>query len=101
MILILFRSRLAPEADDEYATILADMNRLAQGAPGFVDVKSFKAEDGERLTVVRWHNEETLTAWRENVQHLAAQRMGREKWYANYELEVATITRSSRFERQV
>jgi len=36
------------------------MMQLVEQNPGFVDVKSYKAEDGERLTVVRFKDEETL-----------------------------------------
>jgi heme-degrading monooxygenase HmoA len=39
----------------------------------------FTAEDGERLTVVWWQDEETLKQWRNHVWHLVAQRVGRAK----------------------
>jgi heme-degrading monooxygenase HmoA len=38
-----------------------------------------KADDGERLTVVWWEDEETLKAWREQVRHRVAQQTGREE----------------------
>jgi heme-degrading monooxygenase HmoA len=68
--------------------------------PGFVDVKSFKADDGERLTVVWWENEETLRAWREHARHRIAQRTGRERWYEYYKMDVAEVIRTSQFERK-
>jgi heme-degrading monooxygenase HmoA len=67
--------------------------------PGFVDVKSFAAEDGERLTVVWWQNEETMRAWREHPRHREAQRLGRERWYRYFRLEVAELSRTQAFER--
>ncbi|MEO8026636.1 MAG: antibiotic biosynthesis monooxygenase [Bryobacteraceae bacterium] len=100
MIIVLFRSRLTPETGDDYAEMSAEMDRLARSSPGFVDVKSYKAEDGERLTLVWWQDEETLQIWRQNVRHLVAQKTGREKWYEYYKSEVATIIRTSNFERQ-
>jgi heme-degrading monooxygenase HmoA len=99
MIVVLFRSKLVdpPVGYDEMA---AEMAALAPTMPGFVDVKSFKADDGERLTVVWWENEETLRGWREQAQHRVAQRMGRERWYEYYKLEVAEVIRTSQFERR-
>lgn len=99
MIIVLFRSRLTPEASNGYAEMAEQMSKLAQASPGFIAEKGFTAEDGERLTVVWWQDEETLKQWRNDLQHLVAQRVGREKWYEYYKLEVATVTRSNNFER--
>src|SRR5581483_6496549 len=99
MMVILFRSKLV-DAPDGYTEMAEEMNALARTMPGFIDVKSFKAEDGERLTVVWWKNEETLRAWRENVRHRLAQRLGRERWYQYYKLEVAEVVRTAAYERR-
>ena len=67
--------------------------------PGFIDVKSFKADDGERLTVVWWENEETLKAWREQARHRVAQRTGRERWTGPTSSRWAEWCRTNAFER--
>jgi heme-degrading monooxygenase HmoA len=97
MIIVLFRSRLRPEAGEDYHVMADEMESLARTMPGFVDVKFFTAADGERLTVVWWQDEETMRGWRENVRHRIAQRAGREKWYEYYRIEVATVVRSAAF----
>jgi len=100
MLVILFRSRLtASAAADGYPEMADEMEDLARQMPGFVDVKAYKADDGERLTVVWWQDEETLKGWREQVRHRLAQRLGREKWYEYYKLEVAQVVRQNVFER--
>ena len=98
MMVVLFRSKLVDTPDD-YDAMAAEMEDLARTMPGFVDVKAFKSEDGERLTVVWWEDEETLKAWRENVRHRVAQRRGREQWYQYYKLEVAEVVRQNSFEK--
>ena len=98
MIVVLFRSKLVAEPDG-YDTMAAEMDALARTMPGFIDVKSFKAEDGERLTVVWWENEETLKIWREAERHRVAQRTGRERWYEYYKMDVAEVVRSKHFAR--
>ena len=100
MIVVLFRSKLVPTASsDGYDEMAQEMDDLACTMPGFIDVKSFKAEDGERLTVVWWQDEETLRAWREQARHRVAQRTGRERWYEYYKLDVAEVIRTNNFDR--
>lgn len=99
MVLILFRSRLTPEAGDDYHVMADEMLTTARDMPGFVDFKMFRADDGERLSVIRWENQETLKAWREHSRHKIAQAAGRDRWYQNYEIEIAEIVRHSHFER--
>ena len=101
MIVVLFRSKLVPTAStDGYDEMAMEMDVLARTMPGFVDVKSFKAEDGERLTVVWWQDEETLRAWREQARHRVAQRTGRERWYEYYKMDVAEVIRTNNFDRK-
>jgi heme-degrading monooxygenase HmoA len=100
VVVILFRSKLTPTAAaDGYSEMADEMETLARQMPGFVDVKAFKADDGERLTIVWWQDEETLKGWREQVRHRMAQRLGREKWYEYYKIEVAHVVRQNAFER--
>ncbi len=98
MVLVLFRSRLTAQAGDDYDQMAAEMLETARGMPGFIDFKSFLAEDGERLAVIWWQDRETLKAWREHPRHRIAQKSGREKWYAYYKIEVAEVMRSRAFE---
>jgi heme-degrading monooxygenase HmoA len=98
VIVVLFRSKLV-DAPVGYEEMAQEMANLATTMPGFVDVKAFKADDGERLTVVWWENEETLKGWREHVRHRLAQRLGRERWYEYYKIEVAEVLRKNAFER--
>lgn len=98
MILVLFRSKLVDEPEG-YSEMADEMESLARTMPGFIDVKAYLAEDGERLTVVRWENEETLRQWREQERHRVAQRTGRERWYQYYKMEVAEVVRERSFQR--
>ena len=98
MIVVLFRSKLV-DTPEGYGEMAEEMEATARTMPGFIDVKGYLAEDGERLTVVRWENAETMRQWREQERHRVAQRMGRERWYAYYRMEVAEVVREAAFER--
>lgn len=99
MLVILFRSKLTAEAGADYHAMNDELDRLVRQSPGFIDVKSFKAEDGERLTVVWWKDRESLREWRELQRHREAQTTGRERWYEYYKMEVAEVERASEFQR--
>ena len=55
MLVILFRSRLTEEAEagEDYQDMAAKMLAYAKTQPGYVDFKQYRAEDGERLSIVK------------------------------------------------
>jgi heme-degrading monooxygenase HmoA len=97
MIVVVFRSRLKPGLGEEYGALVNRMTELAQSMPGYVSHKGYVADDGERVTVVEFENEEGLRVWRTNPEHLAAQKLARQKYYTEYHLQVCTLTRESKF----
>jgi heme-degrading monooxygenase HmoA len=99
MFVILFRSKLTSNTEG-YEELAEEMLRLGKEMPGFVEFKSFQAEDGERLSVAWWKDAETLAAWRANARHRFAQEQGRQRFYQYYKIDVAEIARSSHFERK-
>jgi heme-degrading monooxygenase HmoA len=99
MIVILFRSKLTSAAGVDYAQTSEALESYVKTKPGFIAVKSFTAEDGERLTIVWWKDRETLEQWRTDSRHMEAKSTGRERWYEYYKMEVAEVFRESKFER--
>lgn len=99
MVLVVFRSRVRPEAAEEFGRLAEEMMEIARAMPGFVSYKVFAAEDGERCSVIEFESAERLRAWREHPRHRRAQELGRERFYQEYTLQVAEPTRSSHFER--
>jgi heme-degrading monooxygenase HmoA len=96
-IVTVFRSRLRDESVDEYVHTSADMHALVTTMPGLVEVKSFTADDGERVTLVTFTDEDSQRAWREHADHRAAQRAGRDRVYATYSLQVCETIRVRSF----
>lgn len=97
MPIVIFRSRLRPEAADEYRQLAPRMLELARQVPGFVSFKSFEAEDGERVGIAEFDGEESLKAWREHPEHRQAQRAGRDRLYSEYKIQVCESIRESSF----
>ena len=97
MIVTVFRSRPRPGIRDEYVALADRMNGLAMTMPGYVSHKGFFADDGERVTVVEFNHEEGLRIWRHNPEHVAAQKLAREKYYTEYHVQICTLERESHF----
>jgi len=89
-VAVIFTS-LRTEGDLGYEATAARMNELAAEQPGYLGVDS--ARDGLGITVSYWRTEADAADWKRVVEHAEAQRLGRERWYAEYTVRIATVTR--------
>jgi heme-degrading monooxygenase HmoA len=96
-IVTIFRSRLRPESASEYHETAERILELARTMPGFVDFKSFEADDGERVSVVTFASAQTHKAWRDHPEHRAAQQLGRDRFYASYDISVSEVVGEHHF----
>ena len=99
MLVILFRSRLSEDAGEDYQEKAEEMLAYAKTQPGYVEFKQYTAEDGERLTVVKWNDRESLDAWKNDARHREAKKGGRDRWYASYDIEIAEVIDAHHFAR--
>jgi heme-degrading monooxygenase HmoA len=65
MVITVFRARVRPELQEEYVAWVARMRELASEMPGFISHKGFRADDGERVSIVEFESEEAQRAWRQ------------------------------------
>ncbi|HMS72672.1 MAG TPA: antibiotic biosynthesis monooxygenase [Baekduia sp.] len=93
-VVTVFRSRLKEGVGEEYGALAAEISALAAEQPGYVSHKSFEAADGERVTIATFTDEASQRAWREHPRHREAQRLGRERYYETYSLQVCEVTRA-------
>ena len=91
---------LREEGDDGYAAMAARMGELAAARPGFLGVESARGADGVGITVSYWRSLDDIAAWKADAEHMAAQVLGRERWYRWYRLRVARVERESFWERK-
>ncbi|QOZ50985.1 antibiotic biosynthesis monooxygenase [Bradyrhizobium sp. CCBAU 53338] len=78
---------------EEYDRLGERMYNIVSSLPGFLSVKSFKADDGEELTVFRFASEEALEAWRTHPEHVEAMKRGHAEFYASGRLQICKIIR--------
>lgn len=94
---VIFSSQRSPDDADGYGATADAMERLAREQPGFLGIESVRGADGFGITVSYWESLAAIDAWRAQTAHLAARRLGREKWYAGYRLRVARVEREFLF----
>lgn len=88
---VIFTS-IRTEGDNGYARMAARMDELAAQQPGYLGIES--AREGDfGFTVSYWVDEAAAAAWKQVAEHLVAQERGREVWYADYRVRIATVTR--------
>ena len=90
-------SSLRTDVDAGYAAMAEAMARMAAEQPGYLGQES--AREAVGLTVSYWRDLEAGSAWRNVVEHLAAQRLGRERWYDRYKVRIARVEREYGFDR--
>ena len=94
-VAVIFSTRRSTDLEG-YEEMAAEMDELAAQQPGYLGIES--VSDGARgITVSYWVDEEASLAWRSVAAHVVAQRLGRERWYEEYDLRVATVHRAAHF----
>ncbi len=97
MIVTIFRSRVRPEVEQEYGEWAARLSQLARAMPGYISHKGFAAQDGERMTIVEFEDEQSLHEWARHPEHVAAKKKGRADFYLEYRVQVCAPLRDSAF----
>ena len=85
----------ALEGYDEASDLMAE---LVEKYDGFMGMHSARDDDGYGITVCYWKTEDSITAWREDLEHQAVQLKGRGGWYSKYTIQLAEVKRSTFFE---
>ena len=87
---VIFTS-LRTDGDTGYGAMAERMVELAAQQPGYLGVESARETVG--ITVSYWADLESIRAWKANAEHLDAQRLGHQKWYAAFKVRIAKVER--------
>ena len=92
MFVVIFRAK-ARQLDAEYTAMAAHLRELALKEFGCLDFCAVTEGDQE-VALSYWPDETSIRAWKQHTDHLMAQQLGRERWYASYSVEVAEVQRA-------
>jgi len=82
-----------PQARDSngYTATAKRMVELAQEQPGFLGIES--TSGGLGITVSYWSSLDAIKQWKQNAEHLEAQRRGHQQWYSTFTTRIALVER--------
>ena len=90
---VIFTSKRTDVDAAGYAAMADRMSQLAAEQPGYLGHESAR-DDGVGITVSYWVDEVSLKNWKQVAEHLAGQKIGRERWYSHYETRVCKVERA-------
>ncbi|MGB5645897.1 antibiotic biosynthesis monooxygenase family protein [Muriicola sp.] len=86
---------LRTKEDHGYEEMAARMEMLAARQPGFLGFETARSEIG--ISVSYWDSLEAIRQWKDQGEHLLAQKKGKEVWYQWYKLRICVVEREYEF----
>jgi heme-degrading monooxygenase HmoA len=93
---VIFTS-IQTEKNDGYSEMADKMVELAKQQEGFLGIESARNDIG--ITVSYWKDLNAIKKWKENSDHLIAQKKGRNQWYEKFTTRIAKVERDYTFEK--
>ena len=87
---VIFTS-IRTEGDNGYGEMAERMVALASSQPGFLGIEMVREDVG--ITISYWADLESVKEWKANIEHQAAQSLGRKQWYSSYKVRIALVER--------
>lgn len=91
MFVVIFRTWVR-QLDEECSRTAARLRELALTEFGCLEFHTV-TEGRDEVALSYWPGEENIRAWKAHPEHRETQRLGRERWYESYSVQVATIGR--------
>ncbi|KAJ6546867.1 putative enzyme [Mycena capillaripes] len=104
---VIFTSKRKAQEGDGYSEMAAKMDALARAQPGFLGMESVSSviedakPDDDRpwqvrsgITISYWADESSIKTWKSNLEHLLAQKKGKENWYLRYDVRISKVERA-------
>ncbi|PLY07680.1 MAG: antibiotic biosynthesis monooxygenase [Arcobacter sp.] len=95
MYAVIFEVEITNEKKDQYLDIAAMLKEQLVKMPGFISIERFQSlvNEGKLLSLSFWENEESLLVWKKNIDHMSAQKKGRDSIFKDYRIRIAKIER--------
>ncbi|WP_047042176.1 antibiotic biosynthesis monooxygenase family protein [Vibrio mexicanus] len=79
------------QGDQGYGQVAQRMLHLAEQEEGFLGVESAREDVG--ITVSYWSDLESIKKWKQNAEHIEAQKSGRKLWYESFKVRISLVER--------
>jgi heme-degrading monooxygenase HmoA len=95
VFVVIFRAETAG-LDKEYFRMAARLRDLALSEFGCAEFRTV-SEGTTEVALSYWHDLESIRAWKRHSDHVIAQELGRQRWYASYAVQIARVEREYRW----
>lgn len=95
MYAVIFEVEISEGKKDQYLQIAAHLKEQLAKMPGFLSIERFQSlvNKGKLLSLSFWEDEKSLLNWKKNIDHMAAQKKGRESIFKDYRIRIAEVKR--------
>lgn len=91
MYAVIFKATIKT-LDDTYSSTASRLRERAIGTYGCLEFTAC-TEGNQEIAVSYWKTLDQIRAWKQDPEHLAAQTLGRTKWYSSYQVQIAKVER--------
>jgi len=89
------QNKSVPTALDGYSTLAKEMEELAKQQNGYLGIDSSPG-----ITISYWKSSDSMREWKEQVDHRAAQLLGKGRFYNDYHVHIAKVEREYALKKQ-
>jgi len=89
MYAVIFKAK-TKKLDGDYFKMAKRMRELAISEYGCLEFTAV-TEDSNEIAISYWESLEQIKLWKQNSEHLVAQKLGIEKWYEDYTVEIVEM----------
>lgn len=77
----------------EYLEINEKLHSLVKENKGFINIESVGDHSGRGISISYWNSLEDIKEWKEEALHLEAQKLGSQKFYKYFKVEICEVIR--------
>jgi heme-degrading monooxygenase HmoA len=81
-----------------FAAIAERLVELVRKHSGFLAMDSVEGAGGVGIVVAYWKNEDSIRKWKQHLEHMEAQSLGRQRWLRSYQVRVGRVERAYGFD---
>ncbi len=95
MYSVIFEVQINEGKKEQYLEIASMLKKQLIQMKGFISIERFESlvNEGKLLSLSFWEDEESLLEWKKNIDHLSAQKKGRESIFKDYRIRIAKVQR--------
>ena len=95
MYAVIFEVEVHEQHKKSYLDTAAILRTQVEQAEGFISIERFESlvNEGKLLSLSFWESREAIQAWKQNVDHLAAQKKGQSTYFKHYRIRIAQVER--------